>query len=145
MILKFINVFVSFGLILILSIACDKHKILSQEEAIKLAEQFIRDNGYSSFPADTSKLSYELFDGLEKDIEILLKSRHNTLQIKAFCIAGNEEQWHIGFLSADIKLLELDSIQRQSDLSGRAVIVNKHGTEIRIAHKTPSFSYFKKL
>ena len=35
---------------------------LSKEEAIKLAEKFIVDNGYTSLPSDKSKLSYELFD-----------------------------------------------------------------------------------
>jgi hypothetical protein len=142
---KFVNIIVSVGLIFIMTTAFDKAKKLTQDEAIKLAEQFIKDNGYSSFPADTSKLSYEMFDGRENDIEKLLKRRQNMLQDKAFCVAEDDERWNVGFLAADIKLSELDSNQIKTDLPGRAVIVYKNGTEIRMAHKMPAFSYFKKL
>ena len=143
MVSKFTSILISFGFIFSLITAFNKRE-LSQEQAIKLAEQFIRDNGYTTFPADTSKLSYELFDSRYK-MDTILKRRHNTLQSKAFCIAEDGERWDIGFLVADIKINELNSIQRQSDLPGRAVIVYKNWTEIRIAHKTPAFSKFKKL
>jgi len=119
---------------------------LTQEQAIKLAEKFIIDNGYTSLPANKSKLSYELFDQLgNNNVDSILKWRHNTLQTKAFCIGGDKTRWDVGFLSTSVDLNKLDSIQRQTDLSGRAVIVMKGGKEIRIAHKDPRFSSFKKL
>jgi hypothetical protein len=116
-----------------------------KEQAIKLAEQFIIDNGYTSLPADKSKLSYELFDQLENNVDSILKRRHNTLQSKAFCISENKDRWNVGFLSTEVNLSKLDSKQRQTDLPGRAVIVMKDGKEIRIAHKDPLFSRFIKL
>lgn len=119
---------------------------ITKKQAIKLAEQFIINNGYTNLPADKSKLSHELFDQLpEKSTDSILYRRHNTLQAKAFCISENIDKWYIGFLSTEVDLSKLDSTQRKKDLPGRAVIVTKDGTEIRIAHKEPSFSYFEKL
>mgnify|MGYP001407131226 CR=1 FL=1 len=118
---------------------------MTKEQAVKLAEQFIIDNGYTNLPADKSKLSYELFDQYENNVDSILKRRHNTLQPKAFCISEDKDRWDVGFLSTGIDLSKLDSIQRQTNLSGRAVIVMKDGKEIRIAHKDPLFSYFIKL
>lgn len=118
---------------------------MTKEQAVKLAEQFIIDNGYTNLPADKSKLSYELFDQYENNVDSILKRRHNTLQPKAFCISEDKDRWDVGFLSTGVDLSKLDSIQRQTNLSGRAVIVMKDGKEIRIAHKDPLFSYFIKL
>lgn len=118
---------------------------LTKEQAVKLAEQFIIDNGYTNLPADKSKLSYDLFDQYENNVDSILKHRRNNLQAKAFCISEDKYRWDVGFLSIGVDLSKLDSIQRQTNLSGRAVIVMKDGTEIRIAHKDPIFSYFIKL
>jgi hypothetical protein len=118
---------------------------LTEEQAVKLAEQFIIDNGYTNLSADKSKLSYELFDEYENHIDSILKQRHNTLQAKAFCISEDKDRWNIGFLSVGVDPSKLDSLQRQADLSGRAVIIMKEEKEIKIAHKAPLFSQFKKL
>ncbi|HLG02297.1 MAG TPA: hypothetical protein VI731_01800 [Bacteroidia bacterium] len=118
---------------------------MTKGQAVKLAEQFIKRNGYTTSPADTSKISYELNDQYENRIDSVLKRRYNTLQPKAFCIKEVNDSWHIGFLSTSVDLSKLDSIQRQSNLPGRAVIVMKNGSEIRMAHKDPLFAYFKKL
>jgi hypothetical protein len=118
---------------------------LTQDQAIQLAEQFIVDNGYTNLPADKSKLHYELFDPFENNVDSILKHRKNELQPKAFCISENKQAWHVGFLSTQVDLNQLDSIQRQGNLAGRAVIVLKNGKEIKIAHQAPLFSRFKKL
>jgi hypothetical protein len=118
---------------------------MTKEQAVKLAEQFIIDNGYTNLPAEKSKLSYELFDKYENNIDSILKHRHNQFQPKAFCISEDKERWDVGFLSKSVDLSKIDSIKGKINLSGRAVIVMKNGKEIRIAHKTPLFSYFIKL
>jgi hypothetical protein len=119
---------------------------LTQEQAVKIAERFIIDNGYTSLPADKSKLNYELLDQLgENNLDSILKWRHNTLQLKAFCILEDEDKWDIGFLSTKVDLSKLDSIQRQKNLRGRSIVVTKDGKEIRMEHKDPLFSYFIKL
>ncbi len=116
--------------------------IVSRKQAIKLAEQFIKDNGYTSEKPDRSKMKYELFD---REINQTLKYRYNSLQQKAFCFSKDDNEWHIGFLSTDINLKKLTGEQKNSDLRGRAVKVSFDGKEISIAHKDPRFSYFTKL
>jgi hypothetical protein len=137
--------FVLLGLFLMLITAFKTNEVVTREQAIALSEQFVINNGYTSLPADTSKLSYELFDSYYKSNGSLLKSRHNELHSKAFCISEGEDRWNVGFLSTSINVGKLDSISRQTDLLGRAVIVYKNGKEIRIAHKDPLFSRFEKL
>ena len=134
------------GLILSLSAACQRTNKINQEEAIKLAEKFIIDNGYTSLSADRHNLQYEfLYDDNVKNVDSLLKSRYNTLYPKAFCIAEDPDRWNIGFLSTTIEIAKLDSIQRNDNLSGRAVIIIKSNRKISMAHKEPLFSSFKKL
>jgi hypothetical protein len=121
--------------------------IIDEQEAIKLAEDFVKRNGYTKAPVDTLvyKLSYELFDQFENSIKSIVKKRHNTLQPKAFCILHSGDVWHIGFLRPSVKLNGLDSASKNADLPGRCVIVKDNGTEMRIEHKMPLFSHFRKL
>ncbi|MDD2982026.1 MAG: hypothetical protein PHQ74_01435 [Crocinitomicaceae bacterium] len=118
---------------------------VTKEQAIQRAEQFIIDNGYTHLPAKKSKLSYELFDSYEKDMDLVLKRRKNTLQVKAFCYGEDKDSWDIGFLFTRVDLNKLDATQRKGNLPGRAVIVSKDGKGIRMAHKDPLFSSFKKI
>ncbi|QDA61924.1 hypothetical protein [Hymenobacter jejuensis] len=118
---------------------------LSQQQAIHLAEMFIQENGYTSAPANRANLTYELFDADEKDINTLLQARRNRLHPKAFCISDDPDNWHVGFLSTSVDLSKLTPTQQQADLSGRAVIVNKRNKEVKLAHKDPRFSLYKKL
>lgn len=141
----FTLIILSVALVWGLTSAFQTNGQMAKEKAVKLAEQFIIDNGYTNLPADKSKLSYELFDHYENNVDSILKQRHNTLQKKAFCISEDKDRWDVGFLSTSVDLSKLNSIQRQTNLSGRAVIVMKNGKEIRIAHKDPLFSYFIKL
>lgn len=126
-----------------LSISFQVETELTKEQAISLAEQFIIDNGYTTLPGDTSKMSYELFDEGNKDS--ILQNRYNALHPKAFCISDGGESWYIGFLSSNVVINKLDSIQRLSNLPGCAVIVLKNGKGIRMAHKPALFSNFNKL
>jgi hypothetical protein len=114
---------------------------IRKEQAIKLAEQFIVDNGYTNLPANKSNISYELFD--ESSIDKLLKQRYNTLQSKASYISYDEDAWHIGFVGSNVNLKKLK--KNTKDIPGRSVIVRKDGKEIRISHKAPLFSKFIKL
>lgn len=121
----------------------ENQNIISQDQAIKLAEQFIRYNGYTSEKPDTSKISFEfLFD---REIKETLKLRHNSLQQKAFCYTKGTEEWNIGFLATNINIDKLTTEQKNSDLKGRAVKVSFDGQEIRMAHKEPRFSNWTKL
>ena len=136
---------ISLGLVCAMTSSFHRKDPLTKDQAIELAEQFVADNGYTNLPAEKSKLSYELFDESTGNADSILKYRYNTLQPKAFCIHEGTDRWDIGFLSVSVDLTKLDSVQRQTNLSGRAVIVSKNGKEIKMAHKDPLFSSFKKL
>lgn len=120
-------------------------KNLNQTQAIRVAEDFVRSNGYTSALADKAQLKYELLDRYEKSIDAILKQRRNTLHPTAFCVSEEAERWNIGFLSTEVNIAKLDQAQRQTDLSGRAVIVSKDGRKAWMTHKDPLFSHFIKL
>ncbi|MBS1560253.1 MAG: hypothetical protein JSS89_01475 [Bacteroidetes bacterium] len=127
------------------SSSCQIHVLLTREQAVRKAEQFIVDNGYTDAPANRSRLAYELLDQYERDLDSILIPKRNTLQRKAFCISEDSASWHVGFLSRDVDIRSLDSALKLTDLSGRAVIVKKDGSDVRMAHKEPRFSVFEKL
>lgn len=118
---------------------------LTEKQAIHLAEQFVKDNGYTDFPANKTKLSYELMDRTGEDTSAILERRHNSLHPKAFFISDHDDVWHIGFLATEVDLNNLEAIELNNDLSGRAVIVDRKSQKVRMAHKDPLFSMFRKL
>lgn len=138
-----------FVILILGNISCKDQQapsaILSQSEAIKIAEKFVRLNGYTSYEPDKSVLVPELFDGLWENEDSILAHRHNTLLPKASFIREDSTSWHIGFISSRTDKAKLSGIQKWRDIQGRAVIVEKTGREAKMLHKDPLFSYFKKL
>jgi len=127
---------------LILSFSNSLNQNITEKQAIKLAEEFIQNNGYTSLKPDKTKISFELFD---KNVDDVLKQRYNTLQQKAFCISTSNNRYDVGFLSTKVNIDKLSPAERKSNLPGRAVIVSLDGKEIRMEHKDPLFSFFTKL
>ena len=128
----------------ILSFSNSLNKNITEKQAIKLAEEFIQNNGYTSLKPDKTKISFELFD---ENLDNVLKQRYNTLQPKAFCISISvkNNRYDIGFLSTSVNINKLSPTERKSNLPGRAVSVNLDGKEIRMVHQDPLFSFFTKL
>lgn len=118
---------------------------LTETEAVNLAEQFVKDNGYTDAPANESSISFELMDQTGDDVSVILERRHNTLHPKAFCISEDNGVWHIGFLAHRVDISNMEALELNSDLSGRAVIVDRKSHKVRMAHKDPLFSFFRKL
>lgn len=119
---------------------------LDENTAIRLAERFVAENGYTSAPPDTAKLRFELLDFVtdKYPLDSLLKKRRGTLQSRAFCVYQDGNTWNIGFLSNRIELDKLDKDACNSDLQGRAVTVSS-SDKIAMAHRTPRFSVFRKI
>jgi hypothetical protein len=118
---------------------------LTEKGAIDLAEQFVKDNGYTDAPANESSISFELMDQTGEDVSVILERRHNTLHPKAFCISEDRDVFHIGFLAHRVDISNMETLELNNDLSGRAVIVDRKSHKVRIAHKDPLFSFFRKL
>jgi hypothetical protein len=143
--IKSTSVILSFILLIVLTSAAVIDKI-SEQQAIQLAQQFIKDNGYTKAPADRSKIKYELLDAFGNgNIDTILAFRYNELYAEPFAIAEDKDSWDIVFLSTNVDIAKLDSAQLKSDLPSRAVRVSKDGKEINMVHKEPMLSHWRKL
>lgn len=93
---------------------------LSEAEAVKLAERFIVQNGYTDLPPEKSKLVNESFE-LGASVEEMLKMRHDTLERKAYGISyrrkGGSPGWTVVFRYKHPS-------SQQKRISGRAVTMN---------------------
>jgi len=135
--------------------AFDEERKITEAEAIKLAEEFIKDNGYTAFTANTLKLQVELFDALISggNTDSILRRRHNTLYPKAYCILEQRRPPHIGsftgyvvgLLSTSVQVGKLSSRPCKSNLTGKAIRISMDGGSVEMEHKMPLFSYFGKL
>ncbi|MBN8721570.1 MAG: hypothetical protein J0M03_01470 [Acidobacteria bacterium] len=100
-------------------------KVVSETEAISLAEEFIVKNGYTQTPAiEKSKLTPELYDKLIT-FEQVMKLRHNSLKPKAYGLIKKRrtgQGWTIVFTRTPNKEFNPDN--------GRGVSMNLDGTNI---------------
>lgn len=103
---------------------------LSEGEAIRLAEEFIAQNGYTNLPPDKSKLAYETIEW-ESNIDDMLRERHDTLEPKAYGIRhgrkGGDPGWTIVFRYSHPSI-------KQMRRNGRAVTMNLDGSGLRVEH-----------
>lgn len=134
------------SIILTLLMACaGKHKPENSGDAIVLAEEFVRNNGYTTFEPDRRKFDFEVSDDLiQQDVTATLKKRYNTLQPKAFCILEVNYGWHVGFLKPGININDFDSFKVLRNPPARIVTVYQSG-ETRMSPRPPEFSDFSRL
>jgi hypothetical protein len=104
-------------------------KEIDAAQAIKIAEQFVRENGYTDFvPQDASLLTPESieFSGREEWVA----ERHDTLVPRAvgYLRRGKDDKsgWTVGF----------KYVKPSEDRgAGRAVTMDKHGKRLVVQHK----------
>jgi hypothetical protein len=117
-------------------------EVVGEQDALRIAEEFIAQNGYTDLPPmeDKSKLSYESIEGGSRPDEVL-KYRHNMLQPKAYgFIRGGryEDGWTIVFQYQKDNLTLRSTKEDYDDyirLYGRAVTMDSRGTNIRVEHE----------
>jgi hypothetical protein len=103
---------------------------ISEEEAVKLAEEFIKANGYTTFRPvpDKKKITLESIEWTA-DVKEILKKRYNSLEPKAYGIGKGLKTKNDGFTV----------IFRYKDVSikdvGRAVTMDSNGKNLRVQHK----------
>jgi hypothetical protein len=104
-------------------------KEINEADAIKIAEKFIIENGYTDLPPtdDKKKLVFELIEW-NSDIEEILKGRHNTLQKTAYGILKGRKGKTEGFT---VVFLYVDGSNKKT---GRAVTMDLDGKNIRVEH-----------
>lgn len=134
------------SVILTLLMACaGKHKPENSGDAIVLAEEFVRKNGYTTFEPDRRKFDFEVSDDLvRQDVSATLKKRYNTLQPKAFCILEVNYGWHVGFLKPGVNINDFDSFKSLKNPPARIVTVYKSG-QTRMSSRQMQFSDFSRL
>ena len=103
---------------------------LSDVEAVRLAEAFVAQNGYTDLRADKSKLAHETIEWTS-NIDDMLKQRHDTLARKAYGIVhgrkGGAPGWTVVFRYSH-------PASKQERRIGRAVTMNLDGSGLRVEH-----------
>ena len=123
-----------------------QNKIANEKEVIRLAEDFIKRNGYTESPVDTSKYKFAhefMYDDFKVD-SVIIKKRYNSLYPKAMYIAYQPEwkEWMVGFIYTTVRKEGLDSMKNPP---GRAVDYYEDTHFLKMEHKNPEFSFWKKL
>ena len=117
---------------LLLSLSISSHaqkKKLSEAEAIRLAEQFIAQNGYTDLPADKNTFAYESIEW-ESNVDEMLKGRRGTLERKAYGLVRERKSapgWTIVFRYKHPST-------RQMRRNGRAVTMSLNSSDTRVEH-----------
>lgn len=116
----------------------------AEAKAIRLAEEFIRRNGYTDVPADKDNLTYETIEASE-DIDKILETRHNTLEPKAFGLSYHSKSgdgWTVIFKYNEEYLKNITEM----DLSnrGRAVTMDENFENLTVQHKDFFLEYAEK-
>jgi hypothetical protein len=104
---------------------------LTADEAVRIAERFVRENGYTDFtPDDPRQLVPESIE-FSRDRRDRLKRRHNTLKPKGLgYLTGSRYDsngWTVGF-----------ALVKPTDWTrpvGRAVTMDARGHAVRVEHK----------
>ena len=103
---------------------------LSEIEAVRLAEEFIAQNGYTDLRADKSKLAHETIEWTS-NVDDMLRQRHDTLARKAYGIVhgrkGGAPGWTVVFRYSH-------PASKQERRNGRAVTMNLDGSGLRVEH-----------
>jgi hypothetical protein len=112
-----------------------------EEKAIRLAEEFIRRNGYTDAPADKNNLSPETVE-YSGDVDELLEQRRDTLEPKAYGVStggrGNEKGWTVVFRYSGRfrdKFKTKDKLASNPEEGGRAVTMNENFQNLLVEHK----------
>jgi hypothetical protein len=138
------GIYVAFNLAILICASTSTAQVkkqLTEAEAIRLAEQFIVQNGYTDLPTikDKTKLSHEGIDFADPDDR--LKQRFNTLERKAYAVGKGDvrkDGWTIVFrYNANNERARriIPNYDRHIKTVGRAVTMEADGSDIRMQHQ----------
>lgn len=103
-----------------------------EEKAVRLAEEFIRRNGYTDAPADRENLTKESIEW-ESDTGRMLAARKNTLEAKAYGVSEggrrSDKGWTVVFRHTWSKV---DG--KQNLKTGRAVTMDENFNKMMLEH-----------
>jgi len=123
---------------------------LPEAKAVRIAEEFVAQNGYTDLPADKDKIAHETVE-FSRNLDELLKFRANTLERKAYGILYKatgtkmgKKGWTVVFREKNIsddfyKSISRETgkkITRENYLIGRAVTMDANFENLLVEHKT---------
>ncbi len=103
-----------------------------EAKAVRLAEEFIAQNGYTDLPPVKEILSYETVEGA-RNVEEMLRLRHNSLERRAYGVMyrgrlGTKGGWTVVFRNKQ-------RFGNFYDEFGRAVTMDKDFKNLLVEHK----------
>ena len=107
---------------------------LSEKEAVRLAEEFVAQNGYTDLRADKSKLADETIEW-KSNIDDMLRQRHDTLAQKAYGIVHGRKGGALGWT---VVFRYSHPSNNQERRNGRAVTMNLDGAVCGLSMLTSS-------
>ena len=117
-------------LLFVCVVAHSQQRQLTQAEAVKAAERFIAQNGYTDLPPDNRKLSYETIEW-ESNVNRMLKDRRDTLERRAYGVLRGRKTATRGWTVVFRFKHPADQEERKL---GRAVTMNLDGSDARVEH-----------
>ncbi|MDQ4121135.1 MAG: hypothetical protein M3209_06790 [Acidobacteriota bacterium] len=120
-----------------------------EAKAVRIAEEFVAQNGYTDLPADRNKITYETVE-FAPNLDELLKMRANTLERKAYGILYKatgtkikEKGWTVVFREKNVSDDYYKSIAqatgkkitRENYQIGRAVTMDANFQNLLVEHK----------
>jgi len=105
-------------------------RIITETQAIELAEKFIVRNGYTELPPDMENLSHESIEW-ESNMDAMLKKRRDTLEKRAFGVMPDRKHGSPGWTIVFRYTHPSDSTMKKN---GRVVTMNLDGSEPRVEH-----------
>jgi hypothetical protein len=103
-----------------------------EEKAVRLAEEFIKRNGYTGAPADKEQLTLESIEW-ESDTDRMLAARKNTLEATAYGVSpggkGTGKGWTVVFRH------QFSQVDKKQNLkTGRAVTMDENFENLKMQH-----------
>ncbi len=119
------------------------YDVESEAKAVKLAEEFIKINGYTSEPADKENLSHETVEFYDSITELLMQ-RRDSIEPNAYGVLphgkGNIKGWTVIFRYNKMNVSEQDY-----NSHGRAVTMDENFENLIVEHKDFVLENVKKL
>ncbi len=130
----------SFGLSLTFFIAvspvCGEQKIIEELQAVQIAVEFVKDNGYTDVPPKKEKFVRESLER-SSDVDKILELRQGSLEPRAYGISQGASGWTVVFKYKQ-------PCEHCNPNVGRAVSINADGTNIRVHHQDYKLKAVKK-
>jgi hypothetical protein len=110
------------------------------QKAVRLAEEFVKINGYTDIPAEKDKIRYESVE-FANNLDELLKNRKNTLESRAYGVSDfgkmTEKGWTVVFRQKNLNFSEEMSSREKKfyENAGRAVTMDENFENLVMQHK----------